>query len=685
MKNVKRFLIIWILIFLFWGCTNSRDENANNPDQEPEGIYYGIKTNGVLYGYSRYKSTDIEKNGKKVVESENYIFVKRTLFGSRINSERRSLSYIDPETKRCEYSTIEIKEGNIKEKITIKIKNNEAIISSLFRNQQKKVKLTPNTISDQRELLKKLKEDFIIGDTREKSYQILNAVDGKVRKSKFTKLGIEEIKILGNILNAVVIKQNTVETGVYQKWWLDQKNGKILKIKINNDVIFRTDYKVRDRIKTINMDTTIFTKANVNIADIHGIEYMKMKVRIAPTGVLLTPEKLNQSGQKFIGTVKNNVVEGILEIEHKKYDGENAPPYPPDFPNGESLHEYLQPGELIESDDPVLVKKAKQIAGGSRDSWEAAVRLSRWVAENISYGIPGGITARKTYDVKAGECGAHSNLMAAFCRAVGIPARVVWGAMYLPERGGSFGQHGWNEVYMGEAGWIPLDTTAHEIDFLDSAHIRIAEHKSNTTAFNGEKIEILDYRVNNTKMGEAHEASHQYDKYTGKYKSIDKKIVAIVKVQEGTLVVVPRKNTYLPLAKPDERGYWYCKLDTNVFFVFHEDPPGKVTQMELHQLVNALKKSQLSSESSKAPEKFRTYLGKYLLAATNETLTVFYKDGNLVIDVPKEKLIKLHPIDGEEKWIDQHNSKIVYFEKDDQGNINTMKIDVIIKYKRIDN
>jgi hypothetical protein len=44
---------------------------------------------------------------------------------------------------------------------------------------------------------------------------------------------------------------------------------------------------------------------------------------------------------------------------------------------------------------------------------------------------------------------------------------------------------------MGEAGWIPLDTTFRESDYVDSGHIRLGE----MTGFQPEEIEVLDYRV----------------------------------------------------------------------------------------------------------------------------------------------------------------------------------------------
>lgn len=153
---------------------------------------------------------------------------------------------------------------------------------------------------------------------------------------------------------------------------------------------------------------------------------------------------------------------------------------------------YLLPEEHIQSDDPEIVELAKRLTEGSEDFWEAACLLSRWVADSIGGSINGG-SALETLQRRDGACGSQSMLLAALCRASGIPARVVWGCVYTPEYGGSFGHHGWNEIYVGEAGWIPVDATLHEPDFLDSGHIRLGILKTSATVINFREMEILDY------------------------------------------------------------------------------------------------------------------------------------------------------------------------------------------------
>ena len=49
------------------------------------------------------------------------------------------------------------------------------------------------------------------------------------------------------------------------------------------------------------------------------------------------------------------------------------------------------------------------------------------------------------------------------------------------------------EVYMGKAGWIPIDVTIHETDYVDSGHIRLGILKTKVTVINFKEMTILDH------------------------------------------------------------------------------------------------------------------------------------------------------------------------------------------------
>ncbi|NIM12964.1 MAG: hypothetical protein GTO45_12625 [Candidatus Aminicenantes bacterium] len=339
-----------------------------------------------------------------------------------------------------------------------------------------------------------------LGEAKEKqkkNYQTIDIQEGELHKVTYTRKGTEKLVLAGNEYNALALDMLDLKTGVSTKIWVRRENGQLLRATYPNGVdIYLADGAVVGKIKRAELDDTIFAKVDLAIADYKAISYMKIKATILSMGEWITPESLNVPGQKFTGTIKDNLIDGIFEIQHKRYNGEDAPPFPTDFKGNKELKKYLEPENLVESDDPVLVKKARELTKGSKDSWEAAQRLSKWVAEEIPYQIPGG-SARHTFDTRKGECASHSRLLTAFCRAVGIPARQVSGCMYAPYYGGSFGQHVWNEIYMGKAGWIPVDSTAHEIDFVDSGHIRLGTQ----TSFNPKKMEVLDYKAGSMKKG----------------------------------------------------------------------------------------------------------------------------------------------------------------------------------------
>ena len=71
-----------------------------------------------------------------------------------------------------------------------------------------------------------------------------------------------------------------------------------------------------------------------------------------------------------------------------------------------------------------------------------------------------------------GDCTEHAVLLAALCRAKGIPARVAIGLVYYgPVQG--FAYHMWNEVWIAD-GWVPIDSTLGR-GGIGAGHLKIAD------------------------------------------------------------------------------------------------------------------------------------------------------------------------------------------------------------------
>lgn len=126
---------------------------------------------------------------------------------------------------------------------------------------------------------------------------------------------------------------------------------------------------------------------------------------------------------------------------------------------GEVDPEALASSSLIESDDPEVQRLAASAAGEGRSTWEIAVELESLVAgyiEEKDYS-QAFASAAQVLRTRKGDCTEHAVLLAALCRARGIPARVAVGLVYVESLGG-MAFHMWTEVAI-DGRWFALDAT----------------------------------------------------------------------------------------------------------------------------------------------------------------------------------------------------------------------------------
>ncbi|MEO9175268.1 MAG: transglutaminase family protein [Gaiellales bacterium] len=150
----------------------------------------------------------------------------------------------------------------------------------------------------------------------------------------------------------------------------------------------------------------------------------------------------------YDGTVEispqNEPVPGQGDVQHRI---EHLP--------AELLH-WLLPSRYIESD--VLSAKAWELFGGTNPGVDRVQAVCDWIHQNIAYGVKSvqTTTTLEIYDRRGGMCRDFAHLGVTFCRALGIPARYVFG--YMPDIGipGPYPPmdfHAWFEVYLGDRWW----------------------------------------------------------------------------------------------------------------------------------------------------------------------------------------------------------------------------------------
>jgi transglutaminase-like putative cysteine protease len=136
---------------------------------------------------------------------------------------------------------------------------------------------------------------------------------------------------------------------------------------------------------------------------------------------------------------------------------------------------YLAPEALIESDDPAIRAEAAIAVRGVTGTRLRAERLTRYVngllEKKPTVSIP---SAREVLRTKVGDCNEHTALYVAMARALGIPARVAVGLVFVR---GAFYYHAWPEAYIDEGSgrglWLPVDPTLNEFP-ADATHVRLA-------------------------------------------------------------------------------------------------------------------------------------------------------------------------------------------------------------------
>jgi len=681
MSKINKNRVLNSILCLFLGSLFTCDCATGSPEEK---IYYALEINGQTYGYSELSILNVREKGRPLIQLKENVENHSSALGVAIDVRGWSEYRIDLGTGRFVFFEQEVDQGSFKLHLSASVEGNTARINLQPGGGEKVVSLPAGVLLENPYYFPKLLKNLGQDDLGPNDYHVLDVLDRKIHKVTVTRKGPEPIQLAGKTYRAIIFESLDHDIGLKSRQWVNAENGYLLKAEGPVSTLLLADQSIKNKLQRVDVDNHLFAKAGAAILDIPAISYLKVRAKLEPVGNWITPESLRVSGQSFLGTVEDNRIEGVFEVRHEKYDGRNAPAFPPNFGGGPKLRPFLAPEDFIESDDPILIKKARDLTAGAEDSWEAAKRLSQWVAEEIGYDIPGGASARNTYDIREGECGAHSRLFAAFCRGVGIPARVVWGCMYAPNLGGSFGQHAWNEVYMGQIGWIPIDTTAREVDFADSGHIRLGVLSSAHVALNPKQMEILDFQAGSQGFGGFQGAvdSKKYQPYLGRYKG--PRGIIIVSLEEGGLVLTLSDKRVFGLREPDDKGEWLFKLSRDVGVTFERDASGRISGLTIINRVRLPKRGELQGIPSTVPENMRPYLGQYSIPMQKQEIMVAYEGGHVAVHIPGRGIRELEGPDANGLWTAKSGEDRFSFLLDESGKVRTMILIETVKSTRID-
>jgi hypothetical protein len=211
-----------------------------------------------------------------------------------------------------------------------------------------------------------------------------------------------------------------------------------------------------DRFMKVEVDFRFKQPENVHLA----------RYRISGVPDFVKDEWLQGPGQKVI----SRPAKSVFVIENQLLEKKGKTLQFPIKVEDPKLKFWLASTAMSRLDDPLIVSTAKEVTGDEKDAWLAAKKLRHYVSTMIETSRDKGfLSASEVLRQKRGDCSEMSVLLATLARAVGIPARSVYGLVYSD---GSFGRHMWTEVWVGQ--WRPLDA-AFNTDKISAAWIRLGE------------------------------------------------------------------------------------------------------------------------------------------------------------------------------------------------------------------
>ena len=253
-------------------------------------------------------------------------------------------------------------------------------------------------------------------------------------------------------------------------------------------LIEESTYEIVDII-TVNSDGYSDYNITYNIGDLSDSPYQyeeDLEVYGEGAKIVTTADGAKQavaSGKINTGETKQYKVIRKIRSNGIKYNVDLSNTSS-DYSSFLQYNKYINPQNRIESNNPLISMKAKELFEGIYNPYLKAKKVFEFVNSHITYDVENGNKgALSALNTGKGVCEEYADLFVALLRAGGVPARVVSGYWIEPngfnegEADGNLYRHAWPEFYLPDYGWIVAEPTF-------------------TYTMNGNKIVNYDYFAN---------------------------------------------------------------------------------------------------------------------------------------------------------------------------------------------
>jgi hypothetical protein len=298
-------------------------------------------------------------------------------------------------------------------------------------------------------------------------FQTFSTETGSITKGRRKAIVRENVLLGGRSVPALKVEETIEAAGVAGLAWLDATGEAVrgeMPTPFGVSEIIRTDRAAALAAAgggelPLEMYERSIIKANVRLPQARALDSLRIRLSLREPGAEWP--NLARPGQTVVSQTGKELVLDLRRIPV-------PPPARRPVAETEPNREYLRPNEYVQSDLPEIRRAALEIVGAETDVLRAALKLERWVSENMIFDL--GIAfapAAELIKTKRGTCLGYATLLATLARAAGIPSRIVLGYVYVL---GMFGGHAWTEVLVGPA-WVPVDAAVVSSGIADPARI----------------------------------------------------------------------------------------------------------------------------------------------------------------------------------------------------------------------
>lgn len=419
--------------------------------------WYGMYMGGQKAGYS-VNTLTVEPDGK-------VSFTEDAVFGVRMAGIRQDMRMFLKRVFNADGTLLsiyeEVDDAGGKKIYDLRVEGNRASLISTISGEVKEQQIPKpkESIKDALKQIELIKNNPTIG--KEMEFSFFEPMFGKEMPGKSRIEGVEERMFEGAPTKVYRVKSDLEAWS--QTTYVTEK-GVVLEDQFAGMLVIRLEPKEVAKDVTYSNDVIVSNAVRIEKPIENPRDRDTLELRVE--GPFVVGHLIQDERQAMVQE------DGAYRFTGRKLslDGFEAAKLPVQNPE---VAEWIKATLLVQSEDPRLIAKAKELVKDETDTRKISDLLCAWVYENVRTTYSARLSnSLEVLENPEGDCTEHSMLFVGLARAAGLPAREAAGLIYVADADPGFYFHQWASVWVGK--WIDVDPTFNQ-PIADATHIKLAQ------------------------------------------------------------------------------------------------------------------------------------------------------------------------------------------------------------------